>query len=122
MVTLTLVATNAFLCSDSTELDIIIAPTPVADFDLSDTQSCTFPFAVQTFNNSLYGTAYDWDFGVYGTSALTNPNVVYTEEGTFPVSLTVSNVFGCVDNAVSEVSIHPSPDAWFGVARLAPSC
>ena len=113
-VTVQLVAQNFELCADTATLNLIVSPTPVADFDLSATESCTYPFAVQTFNNSIYGTSYDWDFGPYGTSDLTNPNIVYTEEGTFPVTLTVSNTFGCMDQTESEVSIYPTPDAWFG--------
>ena len=113
-VTVQLVAQNFDLCADTATLNLIVSPTPVADFDLSATESCTYPFAVQTFNNSIYGNSYDWDFGPYGTSDLTNPNIVYTEEGTFPVTLTVSNTFGCTDQTGSEVSIYPTPDAWFG--------
>jgi gliding motility-associated-like protein len=61
-----------------------------------DTMGCT-PFTIQVSNNSIYGTAYGWDFGD-GSPIDTafNPGAhTYTTPGVYVVKLYVANVTAC---------------------------
>ena len=95
------VSTNLTGC-DVTELfpDVITTTEqPDADFTLSPNPavSCTAPLEV-SFNNTSTspGLTYQWDFGNGQTSTAVNPpNITYTEEGSFDVTLTATNPAGC---------------------------
>ena len=60
-----------------------------------------YPLDVQFSNSSVGGTAYVWNYGngtaTYTTTSLTdvNTNTTYTAVGTYTVSMTTSNSFGC---------------------------
>lgn len=105
----TLTSTSMQLCSSSFTFDVIVSPTPVSAFTLSQTESCSFPISVQTSNASLFATGYNWDFGVFGGSQLLNPSFEVDAVGTWPISLTASNAFGCTNTSTEEVVIHPLP-------------
>jgi gliding motility-associated-like protein len=72
-----------------------------------------------TFNNtSSYQdapiTSYSWNFGDGSPiSTAQNPNYTYTTPGTYTVSLTVSNGFGCDHTSTQQITIHPQPIADF---------
>jgi gliding motility-associated-like protein len=72
-----------------------------------------------TFNNtSTYQNApissYSWDFGDGSPiSTAQTPNYMYATPGTYTVSLTVSNGFGCDHTSTQQITIHPQPIADF---------
>ncbi len=75
---------------------VVIQPNtspPTADFTANATITCSgdVNFYDLSLNNP---TGWDWDFGDLGTSSLQNPNHVYTNSGTFTVSLTATNNYG----------------------------
>ncbi len=111
--TVTLSVENFELCTDVFQANIIVSPTPIADFNLSQYESCYFPTEITTTNNTQFANGYEWDFGVLGTSDLVEPSFTIDDVGTFPVSLLASNSYGCEHSAVSEVVIHPLPEADF---------
>ncbi len=51
---------------------------------------------------------WSWNFGNGETSPLQNPLVPFTP-GTFAVKLDASTPFGCIDSAISTITINPSP-------------
>lgn len=51
-------------------------------------------------NNPI--TQYLWDFGDGSTSTLQNPSKIYTQTGTYKVSLTVNSIFNCESKTVLE--------------------
>ncbi|MEZ2442151.1 PKD domain-containing protein [Chitinophaga sp. RCC_12] len=71
------------------------APTPA--FSADKTQSCTTPFAVNFFNNTVNNSpdpvTYTWDYGD-GTTGTANQHT-YTWEGRFTVKLTATTSGGC---------------------------
>jgi PKD repeat protein/Zn-dependent protease len=74
---------------------IVVASAPAADF-YTTTQVSNAPFRVSFFDRSE-GTrplSYLWDFGDGTTSVEQNPTHVYTRNGEFTVTLTVTNSFG----------------------------
>lgn len=64
-------------------------PSTVADFDYEATNNFTAPSTLSFTNKSILATSYQWDFGNGQTSTEENPVVVYTEPGTYNVSLKV---------------------------------
>ncbi|MEM6632972.1 MAG: M43 family zinc metalloprotease [Bacteroidota bacterium] len=70
--------------------------TPIANFELSSASSCTGR-SIQFVDRSQNApNSWRWDFpgGSPSSSTLQNPSVFYSEPGTYPVSLTVSNSQG----------------------------
>ena len=65
--------------------------------------------AVHFFNLSDNGNTYVWDFGDGTTSAEFNPEHVYTEEGSFDVTLNVWTENGCYDLYVLEEAVLVEP-------------
>lgn len=107
--TVTLTAENLQLCASETSFDIIVSPTPVADFTMSSEASCTFPVVLQLQNASVFADGYDWDFGALGSSTTQNPLVEVPEVGDYPISLTASNAYGCSNTATQTFTINPLP-------------
>ena len=100
------------------------------DIEVGNLPSASFSYNNQngevTFtNNSIFGQSYSWNFGDGDTSNVANPVHVYTESGTYQVTLAVTNDCGTVQfgttinvviNGVNElaldqaVQIVPNPN------------
>jgi len=83
--------TNSMGCSSTggpVSIKVQSAPAPV--FTADKTQSCTTPFTVNFFNNTVNNSpdpvAYTWDYGD-GTTGTSNQHT-YTKEGKYTVKLT----------------------------------
>ncbi|MBR3798110.1 MAG: PKD domain-containing protein, partial [Bacteroidales bacterium] len=59
------------------------------------------PLYVEFENTSEDATSYHWNFGGAGESNQTNPYFIFTEPGTYEVSLTGTNEFGCTGRYTS---------------------
>ena len=59
------------------------------------------PMYVQFENTSEGATSFHWDFGGAGESNQTNPYFIFTEPGTYEVSLTGTNEYGCSSRYVA---------------------
>ncbi|MBW7936817.1 MAG: PKD domain-containing protein, partial [Flavobacteriales bacterium] len=75
-------------------------PNPTASF----TSTTSFFTAIFT-NNSSNGSSYLWDFGDGHTSTDVNPTHVYDNEGSFTVTLTVTNDCGSTSTTAQTVVI-----------------
>jgi gliding motility-associated-like protein len=68
-------------------------------------------YTVRFTNSSSGATRYHWDFGVASlttdTSNLTNPTYVYTDTGTYLVTLVAYNALGCFDTTYAYVKVYP---------------
>jgi uncharacterized protein (TIGR02145 family) len=66
-------------------------------------------------------TSWQWDFGDDGTSTQQNPTHTYNNEGTYTVSLTVTNSYGSdteeKTDFITVSSGGPEPDGYFTDAR-----
>lgn len=92
--------------SDSDDILVIISGTPNADLSLPDSAEvdAIVPFKDKTPEAVAI---WDWDFGdAVGTSDKKNPFYTYTSTGTFTVSLTVENDFGCTSSASKDIKIY----------------
>lgn len=70
-----------------------VTQTPVANFSANATTSCTGQIQFTDLSSGS-PTTWLWNFGDGSTSAQQNPAHTYTANGTYSVSLTVTNAFG----------------------------
>lgn len=81
---------------------VIASTKPTVAFTANFTSSCTAPFTVNFTNQSTgMGTlTYLWKFGDGNTSTAQNPSHTYTQNGSYTVTLVVTNQYGCKDSLV----------------------
>ena len=113
--TVTLTTTNANGCRATATTNVIISPLPVAGFT-AGTACLNSP--VQFNNTSTIGsgtiTGYAWDFGDNsGVSSSEDPSYVYTQAGTYTVTLVTTSGDGCRDTVYGQVIVNPLPTANF---------
>jgi len=97
--TITLTVHSGVQVSTKTS-SLIVYKSPVVDFSSTNTTGC-IPLTSSFVSNATPGdgtiTNYFWDFGDGNTLVTTSPSVTntYLFAGTYSVSLTVTNSFGC---------------------------
>lgn len=71
-----------------------------------------FPETAHFINNSVGGNTYEWDFGNGETSTDEEPEVEYTTEGVFTITLILTDNTGCrgPDTASIEITTLPPPN------------
>lgn len=75
-------------------------------FSLDDTYDLTMDsVSVQFYNNNAYADSWDWDFGDGGIDNSKDPLHVYTDTGTYNVSVTVTHQ-GCIKTANKTITIR----------------
>jgi gliding motility-associated-like protein len=88
-------------CSDNASFDIVVLPAPSPSFTASPVTGCA-PLTSTFTNTSVGGIDYSWDFGNGNTSDLENPGVnIYAANGSYSVSLTMTDQFGCTASSVN---------------------
>lgn len=93
---------------------ITVGLAPVAQFDAHYAFS-SLPTTVRFIDNSMGSTplTYEWNFGDGTTSTEQNPSHIYTQRGTYTVTLTVKNAYGtstAVKRNFVTVGMAPRPD------------
>jgi PKD repeat protein len=107
-----LISFNSFGCSDTafSSQPVEVLATPAPQFTVNDAIGC-IPFHVTFVNSSanLEGPQYLWDFGNGSTSTDANPGFDFTHQGSYTISLTITNSNGCT-STVSYPSLLQIPD------------
>ena len=112
--TVTHTVSSAGGCVSSAAWDVTITDSPVAAFnELSACENAVTLFEDLSTIGSGTITTWLWDFGDGTTSSLQSPTHVYTTDGNFNVTLTVTSNFGCTDNLTLPVVVYPAPNAAF---------
>jgi gliding motility-associated-like protein len=107
-----LTATNSFGCFTPVTIPnmITVYPALVPAFTVDSTAICSVNQSVQFYNGSTGdgSLSYTWNFGggPGDTSNLPNPAHLYPAKGTYDVSLTVSNTYGCSSNITKPALIN----------------
>ena len=86
---------------------------PIAAFEANVTETCTGE-VVFTDNSTFSPTSWTWVFGDGATSDEQHPTHVYTEDGTYTVSLTVENEAGDDVEIITSYIVVDRPDAPIG--------
>ncbi|MFZ4784111.1 MAG: PKD domain-containing protein [Flavobacteriales bacterium] len=103
----TLIASAGNGCADTLIMHNLVEtfPLPVASFDISMREvSILFP-EVEFENTTTDGSAYLWTFGDGESSTTEHPMHEYTYPGVYPVTLTVTNTYGCEGRITDEVVV-----------------
>lgn len=110
--------TDSLGCSGSDQFEVYYNNEPVADFIAPNVcaeeemvvNDLSYNYAEQGAT-PLELTDWDWDFGDgLGTSTDTTPSYVYSEPGTYEITLLLTNENNCVDTFQYEVVIFPLAD------------
>ncbi len=123
----TLTATNEYGSNTKTETDYIVVSaggsSPVAAFSATPTNG-TAPLSVNFTDQSINTpTSWQWDFGDGGSSTEQNPTHTYNTDGSYTVSLMVTNEYGSDTKTITGYIIvnsgggAPVPDGYFTDAR-----
>ena len=104
-------------CTGSANVTVTALQGPTADF-ASDVTSCCDPLTVQFTDQSTEGdntiVSWYWEFGDGDTSTAQNPGHTY-DDGTYTVSLTVTDSHGCSDTETKtdHITSNEGPTAAF---------
>ena len=103
-------------CDKSDTITLIeLHPLPPVNFYADVTSGCQ-PLVVQfTETSADQGQTYSWDYHDGGSDTIKNPQHIFTDYGTFDISLTVVSVFGCDSTMYKPgyITVHPKPVADF---------
>ncbi len=111
--TVQLITSSFYGCTDTMELTITVMPMPVAQFSATPATQNFLPagnlvsFLDQTTPASTLWT-YTWDFDDGGNSTQQNPSHTYMGIGTFDVTMSVTNG-KCTSQVNHPVTILPPP-------------
>ncbi len=92
-------------CATTLPSDICIQVNelPSASYSLINNIGCSLPHTSSFVGSTQNTTQWFWEFGesgIAGTSSEENPSVTFTEYGTYPIYLTVSDDEGCSNTMV----------------------
>ncbi|MBI5217431.1 MAG: PKD domain-containing protein [Bacteroidia bacterium] len=113
-----LIAISPYLCSDTSQITVIIRPAVTASFTVEPSEGCT-PFLATIHNLSSGEVHCLWDFGDGTTSSSTdsvithlynnNTNALFVSE----LILSVTNTYGCSAQVSQTISVYPEITASF---------
>jgi gliding motility-associated-like protein len=100
----------------SPAVNLVVNAVPVISFTNDTSLTCAVP-NINFTNLSTYDSGSDisWNFGDGGTSNEASPSHIFTQPGTYNISLTITTPAGCTSTASSsvEITFYPLPDADF---------
>ncbi|MBI3519670.1 MAG: PKD domain-containing protein [Bacteroidetes bacterium] len=114
-------------CVNTSTQTIVLYTDPVAGIGAFPTKGCS-PFTVAFLNQSTAGNAmnYQWNFSDGTNSTLENPVKVFSTEGVYTVTLTVTTTTGCVStnsiSAINSITVTETPVASFNAISSTGLC
>ncbi|MCB0787884.1 MAG: PKD domain-containing protein, partial [Flavobacteriales bacterium] len=101
-------------CADTASVQVVVLPSPTAQFVLSDDAACD-SLTVAFTNTSINAVTHFWDLGDgTTTNQATPPPHHYGSPGDYVVSLTVTNALGCTDTRTDTVHVFDPPQVGIG--------
>ena len=110
-------------CEETDQITVTVNPLPTADFSFNNNGACGgTPVQFTNLSNGT-GLSYEWDFdnpasGAANSSTQLNPVHEFVAFGngntSFNVTLTVTDVNGCSDQATINVPVTEAPDPTIG--------
>jgi len=114
-----LTVTNTLGCTNTIEIEVEVSETIAIDFTYDAPSFC--PGETIDFTpDGVDIVSYQWDFGDGGTSIQQTPQYIYSNPGTYTVSLTVTDIDGCQGYVEHEILINEEPVAAFSTDS--PAC
>lgn len=85
---------------------VLVTAIPITAQFTANPTTGNAPLTVNLTNQSTGADGQWWDFGNGQTSTDTNPgSVIYTDPGTYTVTLAVTNALGCVDTVSLQITV-----------------
>jgi len=115
-----LIAYNINGCNDTTSNTLFVYPLMNLDFEITGNQGCAPVTANMPFVSGVQN--YHWDFGDGSTSPFAMPNHTFNNYTNAPVvydvTLIGTSAFGCVDTAMTQVTVFPNAVAQFSSSAI----
>lgn len=107
--------------SESSQTFIVLQQGSLVNFSSAPTGCQATPLA---FTNTTSGTvtAYSWNFGDGNTSSSQNPSNIFTNLGSFSITLQANNAAGCQNSKTKDVIIYSKPQPNFSIGLPPFSC
>lgn len=98
-------------CDDTATIFVNIFPEINADFTYTYDTCVAGPVSFNNLSVSGAGPVTDnlWEFGDGNTGNDVNPDYLYSDPGNIPVTLTVEDMNGCVDDTTQIIEWYPAP-------------
>jgi gliding motility-associated-like protein len=94
-------------CKNDTSINVEVHSLPIANFQASTTIASENEAEIEFYNNSVGAIKLFWDFDNGMISSLENPVIEFNNIGNYNVLLTTVSEFGCQDEIIKQVYIHP---------------
>ena len=114
-----LTVTNTLGCTNTIEIEVEVSETIAIDFTYDAPSFCPGE-TIEFTPDGVDIASYQWDFGDGGTSIQQTPQYIYSNPGTYIVSLTVTDIDGCQGYMEHEILINEEPVAAFSTDS--PAC
>lgn len=112
-----LTVTSANGCVDSIIQPVLVYSIPVANFYVNGVcQGVNSLFMDSSIVNGSTITNWNWTFGDGGADSIQDPIYVYSNSGSYNVSLIVESAQGCLDTITKNIPIQAPPTAVFSSA------
>lgn len=110
----TLTVTNSNGCQKDTLMAVFVKPLPSVAFAYEGNCAAS-PTQFTDLSATAAGSLSEWfwDFGDGSTDTLQHPSHAYAQGGSYVVTLTVTNSFGCATTLAQGVNIFNAPTASF---------
>jgi gliding motility-associated-like protein len=103
---ITHIVTSSNGCKSTVAQSVNITPRPNANFIFTNNVLQSLASSIAFIDSSRSATTWDWNFGNGSTSNFQNPSATYTANGTYTVTLTITDQFGCPDDYKDIVRIN----------------
>ncbi len=103
--TVDVTVTDMYGCSETASASIPLNPVPSADFLIDPLPNGQPGIDVTFTDNSSGAISWFWDFGDGVTDSSQNIIHIYDLQGTYPVTLTISNIYGCINSYTEDYLI-----------------
>src|SRR5205085_1345100 len=109
----TVTGSDANGCTNSAPLAVYVNPLPQVAVGPLNTSGCA-PLCVNFSNTASLAGNCSWAFGDGSTDNTTcMPTHCFTGAGAYSITLSVTDINGCINSATSLVTVYPQPHAAF---------
>jgi gliding motility-associated-like protein len=114
---ITLIEETDFGCRDTAIKNVIVHPSPKANFSFNDSVKCFNEQMLVARNSSLVDrdsiAESKWVLNSDTVISMDLENYAFSNQGSYPIQLIVSTLNNCRDTLVKDFVVHPSPQANF---------
>lgn len=112
--TVTMVISDGY-CTDTITRSIVILPAATASFTITPAEPCPAPITASFAGTVPAGSTVRWLYGDGGTGTGASSTHSFGADGTYVVSMIVTNASGCIDTIQQSYTIH---DLFFDISHL----